>query len=218
MCFSPIASFSAAAFLIPTGLYACKLAWGKARQFLPLAVVPCAFGIQQAFEGVEWLGLTHHQLELIRPSALGFLFFSHWFWLGWMAFAMFSLETRYWVKRCLLAIVLLGFLFGLSLYEPFVFQSNSFSPTVANGSIDYQTWLIYDRWFPRDVSRFIYLLIVVGPFWISQSLQLKLLGGFAALSLIAAYLFYNYAFVSVWCFFAALLSLYLVMIIKSLTQ
>ncbi|MEA5464850.1 DUF6629 family protein [Leptothoe sp. PORK10 BA2] len=217
MCFSAIASFTAAALLIPTGLYACKFAWDRDIRYLPLAFIPCAFGIQQGFEGVEWLGLAHQQIDLIRPAALGFLFFSHWFWLIWIALAVFFLEHRIWVKRMMLAIMVLGFLFGSSLYEPFLFKAGSFLPTVAHSSIDYQTQLIYDRWFPRYVSRFIYLLIVVGPFWLAQSVQLKLFGSLVALSLIGTYLFYNYAFASVWCFFAAVLSLYIVYVVDSST-
>ncbi len=215
MCFSAIASFTATALLIPTGLYACKLAWDKDTQYLPLALIPCAFGIQQGLEGIEWLGLTHHQIALIRPAALGFLFFSHWFWLTWVALAIFFLEQRSWVKQLVLAIMVLGFLFGASLYEPFLFNTGSFSPTVAHGSIDYQTRVVYDRWFPRYVSRLIYLLIVVSPLWLSQSVQLKLFGSLVALSLVGTYLFYNYAFVSVWCFFSAVLSLYVVYVIYS---
>lgn len=202
--------------LIPTGLYACKLAQEKATHYLPLAFIPCAFGIQQSFEGVEWIGLVNHHTSLIRPAALGFLFFSHWFWLAWVAVAIYCLEDRTWAKQLLLAIAVLGLLFGVSLYGPFMFVPNSFSPAVTEGSIDYQTQLIYDRWFPRDVSRFIYLLIVVGPFWLSQSGQLRLFGGLVALSLIATYAFYSYAFASVWCFFAAVLSLYIVYVLNGL--
>ena len=210
MCFSATASFTAAALLIPTGLYSCKLAWDKNIRYLPLAFILCAFGFQQSFEGIEWLGFVHDQLSLIHPAALGFLFFSHWFWLTWIALAAFFLEQRTWAKRLVLATLILGFIFGLSLYVPFVIQTNSFLPTVVNSSIDYQTHLIYDRWLPRYVLRFVYLLIVVGPFCISQSPHLKLFGGLVALSMIAAYLFYNYAFASVWCFFAAALSSYIV--------
>ena len=209
MCFSAAASFTATALLIPTGLYACKLAMDVDSKYLPLALIPCIFGIQQGFEGVEWLALHSAQPEIVHIAALGFLAFSHGFWLLWLPLTVFVLEQRPWARKGLLAVILLGTLFGLSLYGPFLLSPNMFAVTAAQGSIDYQTRLIYDQVFPRAVSRLIYMLVVLGPLWFSQLTQLRIAGGFIALALVITYWFYNYAFVSVWCFFAAVLSGYI---------
>ncbi|MEM7065405.1 MAG: DUF6629 family protein [Cyanobacteria bacterium P01_B01_bin.77] len=217
MCFSATASFTATALLLPTGLYACKLAVDCDRNYLPLALIPCMFGIQQGFEGIEWLAIHSQQTDLIRPAALGFLTFSHGVWPFWLPLTMLIAEQqRPWAKKLLLGITLLGTLFGLSLYGPFLFSPDTFSVTATQGSIDYQTQLIYDSFFPRAVSRLIYLLLVTVPLWLSSLIQLRVAGGFLALSLVVAFWFYNYAFVSVWCFFAAILSGYVVYFLNSI--
>ncbi|NEQ53828.1 MAG: hypothetical protein F6K11_27475 [Leptolyngbya sp. SIO3F4] len=216
MCFSATASFTATSLLIPAGLYACKLAVGINPRYLPVALIPCIFGIQQGFEGVQWLAIHNHQADVGHLAALGFLAFSHWFWLIWLPLAVFFLEQRPWARKVLLGVTLLGALFGMSLYGPFLLSPGAFAVTAAQGSIDYQTRLIYDQFFPRAVSRLIYMLIVLGPLWLSQLTQLKIAGGCIALALVVTYLFYNYAFVSVWCFFAAVLSGYIVYVLRTL--
>lgn len=213
MCFSATASFTATAFLIPTGIYACKLAIQKDSRYLPFALTPCLFGIQQGLEGIEWLSLTHHQANLAQFAALGFLFFSHWLWLTWMGFSVLMMTEQIKIKTIILGITVLGFLSGASIYLPILFSPERFSATVTHGSINYQ--ILYDQTFPGVLSHLIYLLIVVGPLWLSPSLELKIFGGGLTLALIATYGFYNYAFVSVWCFFAAILSVGIVSILRS---
>ena len=206
MCFSATASFTASAFLLSTGLYSCRLASQKDSKYVPLALVPFAFGIQQGVEGLQWLALNGTQADFSRVVALAYLAFSHGFWLVWLPLSMLVLETRAWATKLLLFVTLLGALFGLSLYGPFLLDPDTFSVTVTQGSIDYQTELIYDRFLSRDILRLIYMAIVVGPTILSQATYLRILGGLGAISLVIAYWFYNYAFVSVWCFFAAVIS------------
>ena len=206
MCFSATASFAASAFLLSTGLYSCRLASQKDPRYFLLALVPCAFGLQQGLEGIQWLSLNGAQAEFSHLAALVYLAFSHGFWLVWLPLSVLVLETRSWATKLLLFVTLLGGLFGISLYGPFLLDPDTFSVTVTQGSINYQTQLLYDRFFPRDVSRLIYMAIVVGPTVLSKSIHLRILGGLGAVSLFVSYWFYNYAFVSVWCFFAAVLS------------
>ncbi|WP_299413199.1 DUF6629 family protein [Acaryochloris sp. IP29b_bin.148] len=215
MCFSTTASFTAAALLFPAGIYASKIAEAKDRQLLPLAVIPIGFSIQQSFEGLVWLNLDH--ADLVRVGALGFFGFSHGIWPAWPAFAVWVQEDRPWARKILIAMLLFGCFFGLSLYGPFWRYPDWLTVEISHGSIQYQTQLLYDRIFPRDVTRLIYLLMVVGPACLSKFPQLRVLGGLVALSMIVTYLFFNYAFVSVWCFFAAVLSLYLIYVLRSVS-
>ena len=218
MCFTATASFTATAILLPTGLYACNLARDKDLRYLPLALVPCGFALQQGLEGIEWLALTDGRVNMLRGAALGYLGFSHGFWLVWLPFSVWVLEARSRVKTSISIVVLLGAIFAISLYGPFLLSSNTFSPIIDRGSIDYQTKLIYDPFLPRDITRAIYMAIVLGPLWFAEQTQLKLLGGFGALSLVIAYGLYNYAFVSVWCFFAAILSFGVVYLLHTMLR
>jgi hypothetical protein len=216
MCFSPSASFTATAFLIPTGIYACQVTIQKDSRYLPFALIPCIFGIQQGLEGMEWLGLINNQADLTQWAALGYLFFSHWLWLPWLGLAVSMMGESVRFRKILWVIIVMGILFGASLYLPFLFSPERFAPIVNQGSIDYQTQLIYDPFIPRSVARLMYLLIVVVPLWLSPSRELKIYGCAIPLALIITAWFYNYAFISVWCFFAAILSVSILYILRSL--
>lgn len=215
MCFSAVASFTAAALLLPAGVFASKIAWAKTPRLIPLAAIPIGFSIQQSFEGLVWLSLDN--ADIVRIGTLGFFLFSHCIWPAWPSLAIWVQEDRPWARKILIAMLLFGCLFGLSLYGPFWLYPEWLTIGVSHGSIQYQTQLLYDRIFPRDVTRLIYLLMVVGPTCLSALLQLRVLGGLVALSMIVTYLFFNYAFVSVWCFFAAVLSLYLIYVLRSVS-
>jgi hypothetical protein len=216
MCFSAAASFTTAALLIPLGIYASNLAWHKDFRYLSLTIVPIFFGIQQGMEGMEWLSLKNSQPDMIRLFALGFLFFAYGFWLVGPASAMWIIERRPKVKLRLLTIALIGLLFGASLYLPLWIYPDWLSVVIVHASIVYQTQLIYDRFLSRDMIYLIYLAIVLCPLYLSNLDRVRFFAGLIALSMIASRYFFNYAFVSIWCFWAALLSLYIVYIVKTL--
>jgi hypothetical protein len=218
MCFSATASFTAAALLMPMGLYASKIAWLRDSRYVPLAIIPLAFGIQQGIEGIEWLSINRNQTDMIRFGALGFLFFAYGFWLICPALGMFILEQRPWAKPRLLTIALIGLLFSASIYVPLWLYPNWLTVVVRQDSIDYQTQMIYDRFLSRDILRLIYLLIVLSPLYLSNVDRIRIFAGLIALSLIASAYFFNYAFVSVWCFWSAILSLYIVYIVQTLPR
>lgn len=216
MCFSAVASFTTAALLLPLGIYSSKVACLKDSRYLSLSIIPIFFGIQQSIEGMEWLSLHSNQADIIRVWALGFLFFAYGFWLVGPALAMWIIERRPSVKQRLLAIALIGFLFALSLYVPLWIYPDWLTVVMRQGSIVYQTQLIYDRFLSRDIVHLIYLIIVLCPLYLSNLDRVRSFAGLIALSMIVSTFFFNYAFVSIWCFWAALLSLYIVYIIQTL--
>ncbi|MED5468647.1 MAG: hypothetical protein VX542_00065, partial [Cyanobacteriota bacterium] len=88
MCFSASASFTAAAVLMPLGLYTHHLASEANRPgYKPLALVPFFFGLQQFIEGFLWVGLDNGDAvaapiePLTTITSVGFLFFSYFFWM-----------------------------------------------------------------------------------------------------------------------------------------
>ena len=78
MCFSASASFTAAAVLMPLGLYSTHLArTNKQPHYVPLALTPFFFGVQQLVEGLEWTAIDQGRIEpLTTLAGLGFLFFA----------------------------------------------------------------------------------------------------------------------------------------------
>lgn len=211
MCFSASASFAASAALIPTGIYGLSLARTRPA-YWPLALVPLAFGLQQGFEGIVWLGMNTNDFTMIRVGALLFLFFSHGFWLVWLPFLALHLETHPRIQVIDRGLMGLGVLYGAFLYLPLLWHPDWVSVTLIQHSIEYQAHFIGES-IPVVFSRLLYLLILLIPLAISSERDIKIWGGLIALLACISFLVFNYAFVSIWCFLAALLSLYVVLVI-----
>src|SRR2546430_366407 len=94
MCFSAQASFAAAAFLLPGGVYCAGVAILRRPAYLPLAVVPFVFSVQQFCEGFVWIGLDRGDAGLVTTAALAFLAFALGFWPFWVPFCVLFLEPR----------------------------------------------------------------------------------------------------------------------------
>lgn len=86
VCFSATVSFSVAAALHPAGISCARTANEIDPKWVPLAIYPLAFSIQQMIEGVLWLGIYTDYQIIIAGAARGFLFISHFFWLAWVPF------------------------------------------------------------------------------------------------------------------------------------
>jgi hypothetical protein len=93
-------------------------------------------------------------------------------------------------------------------------QPGWLSVQVRQGSILYQIVQLYDAIIPQLGARIIYVIIVAAPLLFSSVTALPRLGFLLLASIIVSSLLFSYAFVSVWCFFAAIISLYIVVIIN----
>ncbi|MBD2059572.1 hypothetical protein H6F88_26855 [Oculatella sp. FACHB-28] len=215
MCFSASVSFAASALLLPAGLYALRLAYRQNSSYLPLASIPIAFGVQQASEGLVWLGVEANSSAEVNLGAFGFLGFAYWFWLFWAPGSVAFSEANPIVRPVGWSLSVLGFMYGALLYLPLVFQPDWLSVQVVHHSIEYNTRLIFDPWLSQEVERIIYALIILIPFALASNRALKRFGATIALSAIASHWFLHQVFVSVWCFFAAILSLLIVFICQS---
>lgn len=213
MCFSAGASFVLAAALVPAGIATLAKARRSAPGLLPFAVYPLAFGVQQAFEGVVWLGHTGGDATLTAIAARGFLFFSHFFWLAWVPFSVWLTEPQPARRRIAGYISVVGLLYGLSIFLPSFLLADWLRVEVVERSLDYKTTLIYQDVISRTALKLFYAALVVGALVLSSDRRIQIFGGLVAVSLALTYAFFAYAFISVWCFFAAILSLYLSVIV-----
>jgi hypothetical protein len=207
MCFSAEASLGAAA-LLPAGAYGVEAAWRKDRRYLPLALMPLLFGLQQICEARVWAGLAVGNPELARLPSLAFLFFALVLWPDWVPLAAAAVEPRGWKRRAFVALAGGGAAFGVAYYVPAAADGGrGLGPAVVGHSVRYDfsavpaaggwAWLA------------LYLVAVCGPLLASRDRSLRPLGAAVAVSAVVAYALFEYAFASVWCFLAAVLSLYL---------
>jgi len=217
MCFSSSVSYSAAVVLVTTGLYAVQQARRVQAPYWLLALAPLFFGVQQAFEGRVWQLLDAGEASSAVPFALGFHFFSHFLWLWWFPLSSYLVERKTIRKRLFLGITLFGGLAGGIVYFTLLFNPGLMSVSVKYHSIIYTTSSPWRGPFSLGIPpSALYGLIILVPLLFSSHRHIRIFGVLIALSIALASVAYGYAFVSVWCFFAAVLSLYLVYMIRRL--
>jgi hypothetical protein len=212
VCFSAEASFTVGAALLPAGLYCMWAAAVKKPSYLPLAAVPIFFGVQQIGEGFVWQAIHEGDPAQIRTASLVFLFFALAFWPFWFPFLTTWMEPQ--PKRkvlfALLSVAATGWFW--MLFYPIVMGPESLLTTqVAPGhhSVQYLYGdLAIYRYVPRTPLRVLYFLSVALPPVLGSDNWGRIPGLVLGGSALVAVAFFDYAFVSVWCFFAAVLAIY----------
>jgi len=208
MCFSAEVSFGAGATLVTAGVLTIRE--NKQREYLPLALVPVLFGIQQLFEGWVWVSLQNDAYAGFKAvPTYGFLIFAQLVWPVWVPLAAYLPEKN--MKRRRLIIFSLALGAGLALllgYRLIFYNVNAF---IQEHHIFYQVGHFKStNWW----SGIFYLLPALFPFIFSSIKKLNILGYMMLLMFVVAKVFYIRYMISIWCFFAAVLSVYIFFIIK----
>jgi hypothetical protein len=217
MCFSADVSFGAAALLTGTGAYALRLARQLQAPYRAWAIIPILFGVQQAFEGLVWQALAAQKTSAVIIYALGFHFFSYFLWLWWLPLSSYLVEPNTLRKKLFAGCTLLGAFAGALVYATMLMHSEWLSVSVREHSILYDFSVPYRSDIHIPITpMMLYGLLILLPLLASSHRRIKLFGVLVVISMALAAALYNKAFVSVWCFFAAVLSLYLVYMIHHL--
>jgi hypothetical protein len=200
MCFSAIASFSAGTVLTAAGIVTIKKVSTKSQ--LAFAAIPLLFGIQQLCEGFVWLSLTHQQYAHWQQAAThAFLFFAHALWPVWVPFAALLFETKQPQKTIIFGFFISGLL--LSLGEIYCLSAYHVESRIYGKHIEYL--ITYPRPFVA-VSEIVYGVVTLIPCFVSSFKKMRWFAIVLATSLVLTGIFYQAWLISVWCFFAALLS------------
>lgn len=218
MCFSATASFTTAALLLPVAAYTISTALKTDRRYLGFAIFPLFFGIQQILEGSLWIEIGQSNSAHSHIYALGFLFFAYLVWPFLVPFAAFLIEPRRNRKTAFLALSALGLLLGISLFVPLLFNPEWVPLRVVKYSIDYNSRLIWEGIAPYSVMRITYASIVCLPLLASSEKQIRFFGVIIALSVIVGFAFADYAFTSIWCFMAAISSIWILFMMRTLRR
>jgi hypothetical protein len=200
MCFSATASFSAGALLLGMGTLTLRSALAtRQRRALPFAAIPMLFAVQQLIEGVIWLTFTEEAARLNAVMTLVYSFFSHVLWPVYVPVAVMLMEPNGWRRRALIAFVAAGAAVGA--YLLYVLVAFPVVSKLTGQHIEYDS-----PHFFAAATMTLYLLSTVLSPLLSSHRMVGVFGTLALLSFGAAYAFYATWFISVWCFFAALLS------------
>ena len=200
MCFSATASFSAGVVLLGVGTLTLRSALAAhQRRCLLFAAIPLLFALQQLIEGVIWLTFRHEAALLNSVMTHLYSFFSHVLWPVYVPVAVLLMEPEEWRRRALIAFVAAGVAVGAYLLYVLVAFPIASRPTGQH--IEYVS--------PHFFAAFTMMLYLVSTALsplLSMHRMVQVFGALALLSFVSAYAFYATWFISVWCFFAALLS------------
>lgn len=215
MCFSATASFAAGAVLIPMGAVAMARARRSNPAYLSLASFPLLFGLQQMLEGWLWLSLGTAG-GASRLAALGFLVFAYLLWLVLTPLAVWRVEPHPGRRRLFLVLAGIGAAYGLSLFLPLLLAPDWLRVALVRGSILYDTRTIYDGVLSRTFLRAVYVGVICGPLLACTAPGVRGFGILVTLSVAVAFLFATHAFTSIWCYLAAGVSAWLLLVILRL--
>lgn len=86
------------------------------------------------------------------------------------------------------------------------------------GSIVYDTRLIYDDAVSNTYLRLVYAAVICLPLLASSEARVRVFGVLITLSVLVSFLFATYAFTSVWCYLAAVVSAYVAFVVFQLPR
>ncbi len=228
MCFSATASFGASAVLGTVGVISMVKA--KTNPQRTFAAIPLLFAVQQLTEGLLWLSLKNADLASWQSSLTYiFLVFAMAIWPFWIPFSIWLLEKDAKRKKIITGFVWMGaivaigvgvvlFSYPVEVVTPFCFSC----PTPASSSV-YQH-LHYEFAIPSLVKKLIiafsvlYIAATIITPFLSGIKKMKWLGVVFLVSYLFAVIFYHGFVISVWCFFAAILSFVVLWIIFDLRK
>jgi hypothetical protein len=197
MCFSPTASFTAGAGLLIVGVVTARRARTGAE--LPFALIPALFGIQQLIEGALWLTFPDKAPLLNVVLTYAYSVFSHVFWPIYVPVAVMLIEGTRWRRKAAMGIALASGAAGL--YLLYALMTQPIVARVVGHHISYVSPHFYGV-----VVMVLYLLgTCISPLFSSHRM-VRAFGVAASISFVAAYVFFELWFISVWCFLAAVMS------------
>ncbi|WP_309605043.1 DUF6629 family protein [Phenylobacterium sp.] len=197
MCFSATASFTAGVGLLLVGAVTARRA--RSRAELPFAVIPLLFGLQQLIEGTIWLTLPDKAPGLNAMLTFVYSLFSHVLWPIYVPIAILLLEPIVWRRRILVAIAVAGGAVGVYLLYFLVRL-----PIVSQAEGRHIAYL--SPHFYLTAVMVLYVLGTCVSMLFSSHGRVRLFGLAAFIAYVVTYVFYTNWVISVWCFFAAVLS------------
>jgi len=207
MCFSPTASFGSAAVLLIIGGVCIKNSETVPKKLL--SSIPLMLSLQQGLEGIVWISLLNSEYsEWSNPATYGFLIFAQIVWPFFIPFSIMLMEKEQQRRKILLFLTIIGsvqaliFGYGMLVY--------SVSSEIVHSHIRYDLdFPPANRWFGGAL----YIIATgVSPF-ISSIRKLRLVGVIVLCSYLFTLILYEQNIISVWCYFAALISFVILAVI-----
>ena len=208
MCFSATASFGVSAALLAGGIVSAKHV--KTSSQIPFAMIPFVFSVQQFCEGFIWLSFKNTALESAGVGfTYAFLVFAQVVWPTLVPYAIYKMEGRNGRKKNLRLLLITGI--ALSIYLAFSLLYYPAKSSISNFHIR------YDLSRPDQymyITAVLYVIATIVPPFISSIKRMSAIGLFNLSSFIVTVLFFSEYLISIWCFFAAAISIGVFLVLK----
>ncbi len=207
MCFSASASYGSAAVLMAVGAVTTMANREKSRVMISL--VPFLFGVQQLAEGIIWQTMGQNTSWLPRQYAiLTFLGFALSVWPSYIPWSIYHVETNPRRRKNLQILGVLGLF--VSLLTGWILLRSDLSAYSVGHSLAYQITKVphHPKW-PSNLEFIFYTVPTLVPFFVSALREIKKAGYLISAAMVISHIVNQEASASIWCFFAALISLYI---------
>lgn len=208
MCFSAGASFASGTVLSAIGLAAVKRSNNHSNRLF--AGIPLLFAFQQFSEGFLWLTLKTGGSYMLQSAATYFfLIMALVVWPTLIPLSVLRMEHKQGRRKVLSWFLSAGFM--LSLYYSWNLLTKSVTPVINHFHIQY----LND--FPPLMGYFafgIYVLVTIGSLFTSGVRRMWIFGVLILVSCTVTGIFYKEYLTSVWCFFAAVISVVIYWIVR----
>lgn len=212
MCFSATASFGAGFVLSVIGVTSIKKIQSPSEIFF--ACIPFIFAIQQIAEGILWFTLANGKASLLQDSMMYlYLIIAQIIWPVWVPMAILLLEKEYIQKRIQKILLTLGSI--ISIYMIYCLLNFNVYVSINHYHISYTQG--YPQLFSQ-LGTVLYVIATVGPTFFSNIKHMWAFGTSLLLSYIITILFYEDYLVSVWCFFASIISIMVYLIMQEMQK
>lgn len=212
MCFSATASFGAGVILSVVGVASIEKA--KSPSQIIFASIPLIFAVQQFTEGLLWLSLSNPAYaSLQQVTTYNFLFFAQVVWPVWVPFAVLKLEPKNRQRKSGKFLVGIGSL--VSVYLAYCLLTFPVEAKILEYHISYQ------QNYPAAFGLFcavLYIVATILPPFFSHIRGMWMLGVTILISYVISAIFYTDYIVSVWCFFASIISIAVYAILHELNS
>jgi hypothetical protein len=200
MCFSTEVSFGASAVLLGAGT-ATIFKIRKPSEIM-FAAIPIIFAVQQFSEGMLWLSFSNHAYSSWQTgTTFAFLVFAQVFWPFWVPLSLLLLEKEAGRKKILTGLSVLGGIVAWFLAFRLIYFGAS--AEIIGHHIHYKLDFPYGN---SGVTGIFYCIVTVIPLFVSGVRKMKILGIAIVASLFFTQLLFAFFAISVWCFFAAIIS------------
>jgi len=198
MCFSAQASFIASGLLAAVSIASIYIA--KSRPMKIFALTPFIFALQQASEGIIWLTATTNP-SLHAHATLFFLVIATVWWPVWIPSIMLTLEKDPLRKKGIVVCLAGGIVFAL--HALWYLMAYGTSSQIMHDHISYATEHLQ---MPYALTLILYCLAVIVPLLIVRNKIMWILAAGISASYIMTTTWFPLHIASVWCFFAAIVS------------